>query len=113
MSHAADSLFEFAMLSVPLILFSTPKTQFRVAMFLAVTVLVYPALRASSLIPVEDIGEIMSAQFGEERAASLNTRFANEEDLLERARERLVFGWGTYGRPSIYDALDWETDVHF
>jgi len=95
--------FLYTLAAVPLILFFTPKTQFRVAMLLAVTVLLYPALRARSLIPVEDIVGVVDAQFGEERAASLTTRFENEDQLLERARERLFFGWGTYGRANIYE----------
>lgn len=35
---------------------------------------------------------------GEERAQSLETRLLNEEQLGERARERLLFGWGGWGR---------------
>jgi len=96
--------FLYTLIGVPLVLFFTPKTQFRVAMLLAVTVLLYPALRASNLIPVDDIVEVVTAQFGEQRAASLSTRFDNEEDLLERAWERPFFGWGMYGRSSIYES---------
>lgn len=38
------------------------------------------------------------AQVSEERAASLDYRIRAEELLLERAKERPVFGWGTWGR---------------
>ncbi len=95
--------FLYTLIAVPLILFFTPKTQFRVAILLASVVLVYPALRAANAVPVEDIRETMAAQFGEDRAASLMTRFDNEELLLERAGERPFFGWGDYCRPCIYD----------
>ena len=94
----------YTLVAVPLILFSTPKTHFRVAVFLAVTVLLYPALRATGFVPTEDITAAMAEEFGEERAESLTTRFTNEEVLLERASERSFFGWGTYGRASIYSA---------
>jgi O-antigen ligase len=98
----------YTLVAVPLILFFTPKTQFRVAVFLAITVLLYPALRGADLVPVEDIQETMAAQFGPERARSLETRFTNEDALLERARERSFFGWGTYGRSTIYDLYSGE-----
>jgi hypothetical protein len=95
--------FLYSMVAAPLILFFTPKTQFRVAIVLAITVLLYPALRGANLIPVEDIKEVMTAQFGEDRAQSLMTRFENEEDLLGRAGERSFFGWGTYCRACIHN----------
>ncbi len=94
--------FVYSLVGVPLILFATPKTQFRVATALAIIVLLYPVMRSADLVPVEDIKEFALAQFGEERAESLTTRFDNEEVLLERAKERPLFGWGGYGRPGIY-----------
>lgn len=94
----------YTSIAVPLVLLSKPKTQLRVAMFLGALVLLYPAMRATGTIPVDDIVGIMSGQFGEDRAASLTTRFDNEDDLLARARERLFFGWGTYGRANVYEA---------
>lgn len=38
-----------------------------------------------------------------ERIDSLNFRFENEELLAEKARYRLLFGWGGWGRSRIYD----------
>jgi len=38
-----------------------------------------------------------------ERAGSLAFRFVNEDALLARARERIVFGWGEYGRNVVRD----------
>jgi O-antigen ligase len=38
-----------------------------------------------------------------ERSESLAYRFANEDILLAKARERLLFGWGTYGRNQVYN----------
>lgn len=38
-----------------------------------------------------------------ERARSLQFRFQNEDMLLDRANERPLFGWGTWGRNRIYD----------
>src|SRR5690606_31397559 len=44
-----------------------------------------------------------SETISEERALSLWFRFDQEDQLLERARERLLFGWGTYNRNRIFD----------
>jgi len=93
----------YALVAASLILFFKPKTQFRVAVALAIIVLAYPALRGADMIPVETISEVMTEQFGEERGASLMVRITNEKDLLDRALERPFFGWGTFGRPFIYD----------
>jgi hypothetical protein len=38
-----------------------------------------------------------------ERGASLEFRIINEDMLLEKARERMVFGWGGWGRSRIYN----------
>jgi hypothetical protein len=79
--------------------------QFRVATLLAVIVLLYPDVRAAGLVPVDDIRDWADAHYGDERAASIMTRFLNEELLLKRAAERSFFGWGTYGRAEIFDPM--------
>ena len=38
-----------------------------------------------------------------DRAESLKTRFDNEDQLLQRASQRFLFGWGRWGRSRIYD----------
>jgi len=92
----------YALTAVPMVLYSKPTTQFRVAVALAVVVLVYPALRGADMVPVEGIVETVTEQFGEQRAGSLAFRFDSEEGILQRAMERPWFGWGTYGRSFIY-----------
>jgi hypothetical protein len=44
-----------------------------------------------------------ATSISEERADSLRTRFDNEQQLLERASQRLLFGWGRWGRSRVYD----------
>jgi hypothetical protein len=95
--------FLYALTAVPLILFTSPKTQFRVAALLAAIVLAYPTLRHSDILPVYDIRDALAAQFGEDRAASLTTRLVNEESILERALDRPMLGWGAYGRSYDYN----------
>jgi hypothetical protein len=94
--------FLYALTAVPLILFTSPKTQFRVAAVLAGIVLAYPTLRHFDILPVYDIRDALAAQFGEDRAQSLTTRLVNEESILERALDKPMFGWGTYGRSYDY-----------
>ena len=101
--------FLYTLLAVPLILFATPKTQFRVAAVLAVIVLVYPDIRGAGLVPVDDIQEWAASQYGEEKSRSVMARFINEEMLLERASERSFFGWGTYCRSCVHDPLSGDT----
>ena len=59
-------------------------------------------LRGTQLIPIEEIRQI-ATDFNEQRGSSLGTRLDNEEMLLERAKQRPVFGWGGWGRPRIYN----------
>ena len=95
--------FLYSLVAVPLILFVSPKTQFRVATILAVIVLAYPFARGAGLVPVDHIQEWVATEYGDERVDSIMTRFVNEERLLERANERYFFGWGWYGRAYHYD----------
>jgi len=92
----------YALCSVPLVLVTPPKVQLRVAGVLAVTVLLYPVLRASDLLPVASVKEFAIQRWGEERGASLMFRFENEALLLERARERIWFGWGGFCRGCVF-----------
>lgn len=102
----------YALVALSLVLWFRPKTQLRVAALLGIAVLVYPALRAADLIPVDQILEIVGRHVEEERMTSLKTRFDNEEVLLERAGERVFFGWGGLGRRDVYDAyMGTETSI--
>ncbi len=52
----------------------------------------------------------MSKVFPKERVESMEFRFNNEEMLSDKARKRIVFGWGGYGRNRVY-ALDWKGEL--
>src|SRR5262249_55952924 len=45
----------------------------------------------------------LSQSVSADRAASLKVRFDNEDQLLDRAWQRFVFGWGRFGRNRVYD----------
>lgn len=93
----------FAAFSLPLLIWSNAKRELRVAVVVASIVLLYPALRMMELFPAAQIVQLSDTSLGTDRAGSIGFRFRNEELLLERARERVVFGWGSYGRSFKYD----------
>ncbi|WP_425084692.1 O-antigen ligase family protein [Ruegeria profundi] len=92
----------FAVLFAPIVLFARPKVQRWVMMVCAVFVLTYPVLRAADAIPVERLLSYAS-MIQAERAQSLGFRFENEEQLLERALEKPLTGWGYWNRNRNYD----------
>ncbi|TBX28182.1 hypothetical protein [Nioella sediminis] len=97
----------YAAAFAPVLLFLGSRMQFRVAMLLACLVLAYPALKSFHLIPEADILELAES-VDEDRANSLRFRLDNENILIDRAMERPVFGWGTWGRNQIYDGATGE-----
>jgi hypothetical protein len=93
---------------VPMVRLAAPRLQLRMAVVLVSVALVYPMLRATDLIPTKsflDATTLISA----DRASSLASRFDNEERLLARASERVLFGWGRWGRSRVYD--DYGNDI--
>ena len=92
----------YAALLVPLIRWTNPRLQLRVACVLVLLALTYPMLRAAGLIPTASILQAASA-VSAERAQSLKVRFDNEDQLLDRAWQRPWFGWGRFGRNRVYN----------
>jgi hypothetical protein len=92
----------YGLLVPALMLWTRPTTQARLAWFIAFVILSYPLLRSQDLFPTKlfvDAAESIS----HDRAYSLEFRFRNEDALLQKARERFIFGWGSWGRNQIYD----------
>jgi hypothetical protein len=92
----------YGALLTPLVRFTSPRTQLRVALLLVCGALLYPTLRATDLVPTEAM--LSLATFvSTDRSQSLETRFIQEKELLEHASQRLLFGWGRWGRNRIVD----------
>ncbi len=91
-----------------LVRWTKPRLQLRIAMALVTVALLYPALRTAGLIPTNAIVAAASS-INEARAESLKFRFDHEEQLLQRASQRLWLGWGRYGRNRIFD--EWGNDI--
>lgn len=89
------------MLLIPVVGIMGSRLQTLIASGLTVMILLYPMLRAADVVPVERI--VAAAQdISTDRAQSLQFRLDNEDILLERAREKPVFGWGDWGRSRVY-----------
>ncbi|MCB9604172.1 MAG: hypothetical protein H6720_27935 [Sandaracinus sp.] len=93
----------YGVLLIPLLVKVAPEKQVRFAVVVAWLVALYPALRAFDVVPADELVQTAEDLFGEDRAQSLAFRFDNEEMLLDKARERLWFGWGGHGRSAVYD----------
>lgn len=89
--------FIYAMVFVPVVLFLGARLQIRIAVLLALVAIAYPTLRNLDIIPTRGLLDI-AASIDPEREQSLAYRFGNEEQLLERADEKPLFGWGGWGR---------------
>ena len=94
----------YALVGVFVILLGRAKLRRTLAVVLASTIVLYPALRAADLFPV---GKMLSAagMVDTDRQQSLLFRFENEDALLAKARERIVFGWGEYNRSAIFNDM--------
>ena len=84
----------------PVVLFAPYHWQIRVAALFALIAVVYPMLRNAGVIPLEAIVAQAEA-INPARAQSLDYRFNNEQQLLARAAEKPLFGWGGWGRSLI------------
>ncbi len=90
------------LLLIPVVLLLGTRLQLTVAALIAGMILFYPMLRGAGLVPVDRISSIAySIDAG--RGASLEYRLFNEDQLLEKAQQKPIFGWGSWGRNRIYD----------
>lgn len=85
---------------VPLVLFLSTRMQLQMASAIVLLALSYPLLKGAGLLPADWLLEQI-ARLSPERAFSLEFRFDNEDRLMERAMEKPVFGWGSWGRNHI------------
>lgn len=100
----------FAAVLIPAILLLGQRWQIRLALVVAGFAIAYPALKGINIIPQDRILEAVE-RIDEERAMSLGFRFGNENLLLERAREKPLFGWGSYDRNQIIDGATGEVET--
>lgn len=87
----------YGVIGVPIVARLSARKIATVALVLAAIVVSYPALRLSNLFPTQGLVSVFRP-FNAARAASLGFRFDTEERLMERERERPLFGWGGFDR---------------
>ncbi len=86
-----------AVVFAPLMLLLGSRGRLAIAAMIAVVVISYPLLRGSGLIPTQALVKT-AREINPERAVSLQYRFDNEDQVLAHAAEKLLFGWGGWGR---------------
>jgi hypothetical protein len=96
----------YGLVLVPLVRWTKPKSQLKVAILFAAIALLYPAMRMADVFPTDTVVGIFGV-LDEARANSLDFRFKQESELLERASQRPWFGWGRYGRSRVLKE-DWQ-----
>lgn len=101
LSHNMAALL-YTLVAVPVLFVSRGRLGITTGVVFAVLVLVYPPVRATEAVDVYALVDWI-AQYSPERADSLYVRFANEDILYERASDRVLFGWGGYGRNRVYN----------
>lgn len=84
------------------IMLRAPRANQKISALVAVSVILYPALRGADLIPAQWFADQVAAYSGE-RSGSFQFRIDNEDQLLAKANQRPWFGWGGYGRNRVYD----------
>ncbi len=80
-------------------------------LLLIVSISSYLYLGASGNFPGTQIVSYMSQVFNAERIGSVQFRFDNELILGERARQKIVFGWGGFGRSRVYNEFGKDISV--
>ena len=86
------------------------KMQILSVILIAGMTLTFPALRQASLIPTDQILSVAES-ISEERARSLEFRLRHEDQLLARAAEKPLTGWGGWARDRIYNEYGEDTSV--
>lgn len=101
--------FLYGFVGFLLIKLASFKTQLKIARVLVWVALLYPALSILNIFPHQTLMD-WATSLDADRAQSMGVRFDNEHILLDHARKRFLFGWGTWGRNRVYD-LETGNDV--
>ena len=94
----------FAVALIPMVAVLGRLQQIRIAILIGALAMGYPILKGLHVVP-EDRILAAAAAVDDDRAGSLEFRFMNENTLLDRAYEKPVFGWGSWGRNHILDPV--------
>lgn len=98
------SMLVYASLFAAVLLLTSWRLQIKVALVLVCLTVSYPIAKGLNLVPEERILQAAHS-VSADRAQSLQFRFEQEGDLLERAQEKPLFGWGIWGRNQLHDPV--------
>lgn len=79
--------------------------------FITTGICLYLFLGASGSFPNKQIIATLSQVFPQDRIESLQFRFDNEEILGIKARQRMAFGWGGFGRNRVFNEVGEDISV--
>ncbi len=86
------------------VLFLPAKMTAKLSLCLISIVIFYPLLSLLDLFPHEMLLDNIAA-VDPQRADSLSFRFYHENQMLEHARQKFLFGWGGWGRGMLYGSV--------
>jgi len=92
----------YGVVLVPMVGFVSPKLQVKFAVVMVCVALLYPVLRSADAVPTNSVLNF-AGSISTDRRDSLQTRFDIENQLLARAHQRFLFGWGRWGRSFFFD----------
>jgi len=90
----------------PALLFIRQRTLLAFIFLIGAVVATYPLARGTNLLPLQSIIDA-AGQVSPARAESFKFRVRNETLLLNRAAEKPIFGWGSYGRNRVIVEQSW------
>lgn len=90
----------YGMVVLPVLAFAPRRTAPLAIAGLAAVVVAYPTIRYLDLMPLQAIHDA-AARINPVRADSLVFRFENEDQIVDRARQKPLFGWGGYQRSRV------------
>ena len=109
LSNNFGALF-IAVAFLPVVIFAGIRGQLLVAAIICGVVLAYPVARTGQVLPFNQVLQLAES-VDPGRAASFQFRLDHEEQLLDKASERPLFGWGGWGRQRVYDERGRDTSV--
>lgn len=92
-----------ALLLLPAAMFLRTRGQLIMACVIAGLIMAFPVARSAGIIPIQQILDY-AEQYEPERAISFGVRVFNEDQMLAKANERPIFGWGGWGRSRVVDS---------
>ncbi len=92
----------YAVTLAPVVLLTKPRLWVKIGCAASLFVCCYPLLRSTGYTPI-DLVTSLASSVSAERAKSFQARVQNEEQLLAKANQKPLTGWGGWGRNRIYD----------